>query len=62
MDTVDIDDSTPAAASSSKGEKGARTFKENPYIYLPQDLPLLQACLYVVVLKVTPLPSILSIH
>jgi hypothetical protein len=50
MDMVDVDDSTPAAASSSKGEKGEGTFKENPYIYLPQDHPLLQACLYVVAL------------
>jgi hypothetical protein len=46
-DTVDVDDNAPAAASSSKGEKGDGTFKENPYIYLPQDHPLLQACLYV---------------
>ncbi|KAJ2912919.1 hypothetical protein MD484_g7500, partial [Candolleomyces efflorescens] len=45
MDTVDVEDSTPAAASSSKGEKGDGSFKENPYIYLPQDHPLLQACL-----------------
>jgi hypothetical protein len=49
MDTGDVDDSTPAAASSSKGEKGDGTFKENPYIYLPQDHPLLQACLYVAI-------------
>ncbi|RXW16069.1 hypothetical protein EST38_g9789 [Candolleomyces aberdarensis] len=45
MDTGDAEASAPAVASSSKGEKGDGTFKENPYIYLPQDHPLLQACL-----------------
>ncbi|KAJ2926378.1 hypothetical protein H1R20_g10705, partial [Candolleomyces eurysporus] len=45
MDTGDAEASAPAVASSSKGVKGDGTFKENPYIYLPQDHPLLQACL-----------------
>lgn len=47
MDVGDGEDDTPTTASISTGQKGDGTFKENPYIYLPQDHPLLKVCLYV---------------